>query len=67
MGLDLTWQAVGMQWTWGCFLLTVGCSEGPNATGVLVGGAVAMRTYLFGLSLPSTDANNLPGEAETSC
>ena len=56
-----------MQWTWGCFLLTVGCSEGPDATGVLVGGAVAMLTYLFGLSLPSTDANKLSRRAETSC
>lgn len=43
-----------------------GDSKDPNATGVLMGGAVAMLTYLFGLSLPSTDANKLPGGAETS-
>lgn len=44
-----------------------GDSKDPNATGVLMGGAVAMLTYLFGLSLPSTDANKPPGGAETSC
>ena len=45
----------------------MGDSEGPNANGLLVGGAVVMLTYLLGLSLPSTDANKLPGGAETSC
>lgn len=45
----------------------MGDSEGPNANALLVGEAVAMLTYLLGLSLPSSDANKLPGGAETSC
>lgn len=45
----------------------MGDSEGPNANALLVGEAVAILTYLLGLSLPSSDANKLPGGAETSC
>lgn len=43
-----------------------GTLGGPNANALLVGEAVAMLPYLLGLSLPSSDANKLPGGAETS-